>query len=152
MTESTSIETFKVKATGTGVPTRVKVLDTQWAIQVDESEEDGGSNSGPNPMHYFSAGLAACLNEQAQVVAEEMKIELGELVMEQEIDLDLAGFMGMENHSNGSYKQVRLSVKVSGSISESDVQNIGKKVEARCPIMALLKSSGCEIVSHWEKA
>lgn len=37
--------------------------------------DQGGSNSGPNPMHHLVASLSGCQNEQAQVVAGELGIE-----------------------------------------------------------------------------
>ena len=48
------LETFKVAAQGNGWPTKVDILDTEWNLQSDEPVEDGGSNSGPNPMQYFT--------------------------------------------------------------------------------------------------
>jgi uncharacterized OsmC-like protein len=151
-TNTTHIETFKVEAAGSGWSTKVNVSDTQWKIEVDEPTEDGGSNTGPNPMQYFTAALAACENEQAQVIAEEMGLELGGITIDLEVDLDLAGFMGMEQHSNGSYKAVRLSVKVAGNIAESQLKVLSEKVDARCPILALLRTSGCAIDSTWVNA
>ena len=115
--ENNHVETFKGTAKGKGWPTTVSIVDTEWTIQVDEPTEDGGTNSGPNPMQYFTAALAACQNEQAQVVAEELSLSIDEIDIAIEIDLDLAGFMGMEQHSNGSYKQVRLQAVVKGNIT-----------------------------------
>ena len=148
--ENNHVETFKRTAKGKGWPTTVSIVDTEWTIQVDEPTEDGGTNSGPNPMQYFTASLAACQNEQAQVVAEELSLSIDEIDIAIEIDLDLAGFMGMEQHSNGSYKQVRLQAVVKGNITNEQAQELGKNVDARCPILALLRSSNCRINSHWE--
>ena len=148
--ENNHVETFKGTAKGNGWPTTVSIVDTEWTIQVDEPTEDGGTNSGPNPMQYFTAALAACQNEQAQVVAEELSLSIDEIDIAIEIDLDLAGFMGMEQHSNGSYKQVRLQAVVKGNITNEQAQELGKNVDARCPILALLRSSNCRINSHWE--
>lgn len=151
MTEETNhIETFKVHAKGNGWPTKVDVLDTEWDIQVDEPTEDGGSNSGPNPMQYFTASLAACQNEQAQVVAEELELNIGSIEINLEVDLDLSGFMGMADHSNGSYKEVRINAKVNGGATKDQVLQLGEKVDLRCPILALLRSSGAKITSSWE--
>ena len=150
MTEETQhIETFEVKAQGNGWPTKISVINTEWTIQVDEPEEDGGSNSGPNPMQYFAASLASCQNEQAQVVAEELELNIGKIDICLEIDLDLSGFMGMADHSNGSYKEVRLDATVHGNLNQEQIQALGSKVDARCPILALLRSSGCNIISTW---
>jgi len=150
MTEvSKHIETFKALAKGTGWPTKVTITDTEWTIQADEPVEDGGNNSGPNPMQYFAVSLAACQNEQAQVVTEELSLSITELNIDLEIDLDLAGFMGMENHSNGSYKEVRLAATVKGDLTNEQVQELGKRVDARCPVLALLRSANCVIISSW---
>lgn len=143
------IETFKVVGHGKNWPTKVEVIDTKWSIQVDEPEADGGTNSGPNPMQYFAASLASCQNEQAQVVIEEMSLEIDTIEISLEIDLDLSGFMGMQDHSNDSYKQVRLLQVVKGSLTDAQVKELGNKVDTRCPILGLLRSSGCEIDSVW---
>ena len=147
--ENQNIETFRSTAHGRGWPTKVIIADTEWSIQVDENEEDGGTNSGPNPMQYFSAALGSCQNEQAQVVAEELSLDLESIDISIEIDLDLSGFMGEAEHSNGSYKQVRLNAKVKGDLTEEQVTTLGNKVDSRCPILGLLRSSGCDIVSKW---
>lgn len=149
MSDSQHIETFKVTGNGTGWPTKVTVQDTEWVIQVDEPTEDGGSNSGPNPMQYFAASLVSCQNEQAQVVAEELSLTINTIDIDLEIDLDLSGFMGMADHSDGSYKSLSLKAVVNGDVSNEQVTELGNKVDARCPILALLRSSGCEINSSW---
>ncbi len=100
--ENLHLETFKVEAQGNGWPTKVNIEGTEWNLKLDESIEDGGSNTGANPMQYFSASLAGCQNEQAQVVAGELSLNIEQIDIALEIDLDLSGFMGMSDHSNGS--------------------------------------------------
>ncbi|MFT7612681.1 MAG: putative redox protein [Parvicellaceae bacterium] len=149
--ENEHLETFKAKGQGNGWPTKVDITDTEWEIQLDEPTEDGGSNSGPNPMQFFTASLVGCQNEQAQVVAEELSLTIEQINIQIEIDLDLSGFMGTSDHSNGSYKSVRLSAVVQGEATDEQVNILGQKVDARCPILALLRTSGCEIESNWSK-
>jgi uncharacterized OsmC-like protein len=149
--ENEHVETFKVTAQGNGWPTKVNITDTEWKLQLDEPLEDGGLNSGPNPMQYFIASLAGCQNEQAQVVAEELALNIEQININIEIDLDLSGFMGMTDHSNGSYKSVRLIATVAGELTDADVKTLGEKVDARCPILALLRTSNCQIESSWSK-
>ena len=150
-TPTQHLETFKATAQGLGWPTKVAITDTEWNIQVDEPEEDGGKNSGPNPMQLFAASLAGCQNEQAQVVAEELSMSIEKIDMDLEIDLDLAGFMGEADHSNGSYKSVRMKTVVNGDFTAEQVAELGSKVDARCPILGLLRSGGCQIESTWTK-
>ena len=149
--ENLHLETFKAKAQGNGWPTKVEITDTEWKLQLDESVEDGGLNSGPNPMQYFTASLAGCQNEQAQVVADELSLKIEQIDIKIEIDLDLSGFMGVSDNSNGSYKNVRLDALVLGEVTNEQVKTLGQKVDSRCPILALLRTSGCKIESNWSK-
>jgi len=149
--ENLHLETFKAQAQGKGWPTTVAITNTEWTLKTDEPIEDGGSNTGPNPMQLFIASLAGCQNEQAQVVAEELALDISQIDIKAEIDLDLSGFMGMSDHSNGSYKSVRLEASVTGDLSDEQVKTLGQKVDDRCPILALLRTSGCQIESSWSK-
>ena len=102
-------------------------------------------------MQLFIASLAGCQNEQAQVVAEELSLTITQIDIKVEIDLDLSGFMGMSGSSNGSYKNVRLEAAVTGEVTDEQVKTLGQKVDDRCPILALLRTSGCKINSSWSK-
>ena len=148
MTEENHIEQFRATALGSGWPTKVTISDSEWTFQIDESEEDGGSNSGPNPMHHLLASLAGCQNEQAQVVAEEMGIEAGQVHIDLQVDLNLSGFMGLTKDSEGCFKQVRIAASVSG-VSAEQAKSLGNQVDARCPILSLLRSAGTQIESSW---
>jgi putative redox protein len=150
--QAQNTETFRATAPGKGWPTTVAITDTEWTIQLDEPTEEGGKNSGPNPMQCFAASLAACQNEQAQVVAEELGVSLQGIDINLEIDLDLSGFMGKATHSDDSYKSTRLSAVVRGDLTKEQVQELGDRVDRRCPILGLLRTSGCEIVSSWSIA
>ena len=80
---------------------------------------------------------------------EEINIE--EIDINVEVDLDLGGFMGTSDHSDGSYKSVRLNAVLHGDLTEEQAKTVGQKVDARCPILALLRTSGCKIESSWSK-
>jgi len=147
--EQNHVETFKATAKGKGWSTHITITDTDWTLQADEPIEDGGSNTGPNPMQYFSTALVSCQNEQAQVVAEELSLSIDQIDITLEIDLDLSGFMGVTDHSHQSFKKANLQAIVSGSVSNKQVILLGNKVDSRCPILELLRSSGCEINSTW---
>jgi len=150
--ENQHIETFKATAEGRGWPTKVNITDTEWSFQLDEPTEDGGSNSGANPMQYFVASLAGCQNEQAQVVADELSLSINAIDISLEVDLDLAGFMGHTVHSDGAYKEIRLQAVVQGNATEEQIQELGTRVDKRCPILGLLRTSGCKITSSWSAA
>jgi len=60
MGNSEHIEHFQATAVGGGWPTAVNIPGTQWSFQVDEPNEDDGSNSGPSSMRHFVRPLARC--------------------------------------------------------------------------------------------
>ena len=151
MSEIQHLETFKATAEGNGWPTTVTITGTAWKVQVDEPEEDGGSNSGPNPMQYFVSSLASCQNEQAQVVAEELSLNITKIDIALEVDLNLDGFMGVTQDSKDCFKRTLLVAVVYGDLSNDQVQELGKHVDNRCPILGLLRSGGSEINSTWRK-
>jgi uncharacterized OsmC-like protein len=142
------IETFRAHAKGTGWPTSVAIAESEWTFSVDEPVEDGGSNSGPNPMHHLVASLAGCQNEQAQVAAEELGFAANDINIDVEVDLNLDGFMGITNNSDGCFQGVRLNATVAGVSPEQAIE-LGKRVDARCPILSLLRSGGASIESVW---
>jgi len=142
------IETFKATARGSGWPTAVAITDTEWSFQVDEPTEDGGSNSGPNPMHHLVASLAGCQNEQAQVVAEELGFEAKQIEMTIEVDLNLDGFMGAADNSDGCFKRTSIKTVVRG-VNAGQATELGKRVDARCPILSVLRSGGAKIETNW---
>lgn len=149
--QENTLEVFKATAKASGWATTVNITGTEWTIQADETQEDGGTNTGPNPMQYFAASLASCQNEQAQVVAEEMELSIDSMDISLKIDLDLAGFMGMAAHSNDSYKNVKIKHTIGGNITTEEAAKMGAAVDSRCPILGLLRNSGCEIDSSWAK-
>jgi putative redox protein len=152
MSEIKHLETFNATAEGKGWPTAVDITGTEWKLKLDEMEEDGGSNSGPNPMQYFVASLAGCQNEQAQVVAEELSLSIDKIDITLAVDLNLDGFMGEDDHSKNCFKDATLNAIVHGDITAEQVAELGKRVDNRCPILSVLRDSGCNINSAWSKS
>ena len=150
--ENLHLETFKAQAQGNGWPTKVEITNTEWKLQLDEPIEDGGLNSGPNPMQYFTASLVGCQNEQAQVVAEELSVSISSIDISLEVDLNLDGFMGVDDNSKDCFKRTLLTAVVHGDLSAEQVEELGKRVDNRCPILSVLRSGGSEITSTWRKA
>ena len=100
-------------------------------------------------MQYFVASLASCQNEQAQVVAEELAITIDKIDITLEVDLNLDGFMGLDADSVNCFKRANLSAIVHGDLSKDQIIELGNRVDKRCPILSLLRSSGCAIESSW---
>lgn len=152
MSEIQHLETFNATGEGKGWPTSVSITGTEWKLKVDEPVDDGGSNTGPNPMQYFITALVSCQNEQAQVVAEELSISIDKIDITAAVDLNLDGFMGEDDHSNHCFKNAKLNATVHADITVEQLVELGKRVDNRCPILSVLRNSGCTIDSDWSLA
>jgi hypothetical protein len=53
-------------------PTKVEVNVRGYSFEIDESEEQGGPASAPNPVEYEIGALTGCFNVVAHLVADEM--------------------------------------------------------------------------------
>jgi len=142
------IEVFAANAKGTGWATGVAIAESEWTFSVDEPLEDGGTNTGPNPMHHFVASLAGCQNEQAQVVGEELGFEAKKIDIKVAVELNLDGFMGVTQDSVDCFQSVRFEACVAG-VSSEQAAELGKRVDARCPVLSLMRSAGVKIETAW---
>ena len=72
-----------------------------FTFNVDEPEQMGGTNTGPNPVEYVIGAYAGCLNVVSHMVAKEMGFDIDSLKIHIEGDLDPSGFMGQNPNVPG---------------------------------------------------
>ncbi len=125
--------TFKVKSKSEN-PTKTVVKARSFEMVIDEPENLGGTNTGPNPVEYVLGALSGCLSVVGHLVAKEMGFELRGIEFELEGNLDPAKFMGKNEKIRAGYKEIRVKVKPD---TDADSDTLGKWVEAvesRCPV------------------
>lgn len=120
-------------------------------LVLDESEQLGGNNTGPNPMQTALAALASCENVTANMVAREMNFDLQKLTFSISGEFDPRGFMG-EPNVQPYFEEVVIDVKVDTSESDERIKKLEQQVEARCPIYTLFKAAGVNLTNNWKKA
>lgn len=154
MASDSDVEQFTCTAQGIGIlgDTKVQITGTDWNLQLDEPEEEGGTNKGANPMQYLIAALAGCENEQAAVIAEELKIKIEKIEWNVTVDLDLAGFEGKNLNLTQPYKAASITGKVTTDGTVDQVASLAASLAARCPIRRLLVNSGVDVQSNITKA
>ena len=101
---------------------------------VDEPENLGGTNEGPNPVEYILAGYAGCINVMGHIIAKEHGIELNGLEVHVEGDLDPDKLFGKPTEARAGYQEIRLKIKPDTSASQEQLQKWIDEVEARCPV------------------
>ncbi|WNF37403.1 OsmC family protein [Bacillaceae bacterium IKA-2] len=144
-----SILTVKVEGVSNKMKTQLTAKEHQFTI--DEPENFGGTNQGPDPLSILLGALASCENVIANFVAKEINFDLQGIEYEVTGELDLRGLMG-DSSVRTYFQWVKIEAKLQTSESDERIEEIRKLTDARCPVFQTLKAAGVEIISNWSKA
>ncbi len=122
-------------------PTKFVAKARNFEMVLDEPQNLGGTNSGPNPVEYILAAYAGCVNVMGHIIAKEQGIELNGLEIQVEGDLDPDKLSGKPTDARAGYQEIRLKVKPETSASREQLDRWIEEVEARCPVNDNLSNS-----------
>lgn len=86
-----------------------------FTIRADEPLELLGQNTAPNPQELLMAAVNACMTVGYVANAAMHGITLDELVIEMDGELDLRGFLGIDENVPNGYRQIDYRVRMSGN-------------------------------------
>ncbi|MEQ6389544.1 OsmC family protein [Bacillaceae bacterium S4-13-58] len=144
-----SLQTLKVNGTGEKTKSTFQVREHQ--IVIDEPEDFGGANTGPNPMEYVLASLAGCENVMLHMIAKEQGVEMGSVDFSVEGTLNTDGLEGMGG-VRPYFQNIKVQAEISTDASDEQIQSIRSELEKRCPAYTMLKAASIEIDSEWTKS
>lgn len=122
---------------------KVEVKAGGFKVIVDEPEDIGGSNSGPNPVQYLLVSLIGCLAITIAYYSRLRRIKIEELNMEAEGKIDLRGFRG-EDHVRPGLSEIVVKVRMKSDADEKKVMELIKEAEEHCPIRDTIVN-GCKV-------
>jgi uncharacterized OsmC-like protein len=99
-----------------------------------------GEDQGPNPVEYALKALAGCLTTALVYHAAARGIELDAVESTLEGDLDLHGFLGMDDSVRNGYQAVRVRFNIKGDIPEETKAELCELAQKRSPVF--------DIISH----
>lgn len=99
-----------------------------FEIAADEPAELLGQNSAPNPQELLMAALNACLTVGYVVNAAAMGITVHSLEIETDGELDLRGFLGLDESVNPGYDEVSYVVRLHTNAPREQVEELHKIV------------------------
>lgn len=105
-----------------------------FSLIIDEPENLGGKNLGPNPVEYLLFALGGCLGIVIQVVSKEMNLKLDGIKINLKGELNPLRFMGKDFSERAGYKKIVVEVDIESKEPKERLQELLKKVEERCPI------------------
>ncbi|MFA6619172.1 MAG: OsmC family protein [Candidatus Neomarinimicrobiota bacterium] len=115
-------------------PTKTIVQARDFKIVIDEPENFGGTNHGPNPVEYVLSALAGCLNVVGHIVAQEMGFEVRGIKIDLEGDLDPSKFMGQDTDKRAGFEAIKVTLKPDCDADEATLAKWLDAIESRCPV------------------
>ncbi len=79
-----------------------------------------GANEGANPVEYILHGLAGCMTTTLVLHAAANGIPLERVSSRLEGDLDVQGFLGLDDSVRNGYQDIRVSFQIEGSLTEDE--------------------------------
>ncbi len=125
---------FSVKAESKNQTKSVVTTPGGFEMVIDEPENLGGGNEGPNPVEYLLGALAGCLNVVGHLVANEMGFALEKMKIEISGKLDPAKFMGKAETVRAGYQEINVKVEVEADADQKTLTEWLAVVEERCPV------------------
>ena len=131
-------KTYKVTGKKAG-DLQVEVETRGHKIRIDEPVEQGGEDTGMNPVELLLSSIASCQIITTSIYAESMGIKIEEMSVEVEGDMDSAGFMGYAKFRPG-YTNIRTHIHIKSPADPMMVQQLVDLVEIRCPAADSVKN------------
>ena len=97
-----------------------------FVLDADEPPVLLGENQGPNAGEYLLQALAACLTGTLVYHAAARGIALDGLESTVEGDVDVQGFLGLDETVRPGFQQIRVAFKVTGDIDDDQLVELAR--------------------------
>lgn len=104
-----------------------------FEIAADEPAELLGLNSAPNPQEVLMAALNACMSVGYVANAAVMGIRIESLEIKTKGQLDLRGFLGLDENVKPGYEEVQYTVHIKTNAPQEKVEALHKLVMKTSP-------------------
>ncbi len=110
-----------------------ETVERSFSIRADEPPELLGSNTAPNPQELLFSAMNACMLVGYVVGASFKGITLEKLEIETQGELDLRGFLGIDESVKPGYDSIQYTVRIKGNGTKEQFQEIHDTVVKTSP-------------------
>lgn len=104
-----------------------------FTLTIDEPEELGGTNMGPNPQEVLLSALNACLIATFVSICSSHGIQLEKVEITSVGKLDLRGFLQLDNTVPTGYQALHWVLQVKGNATPEQFQQMYEATIAASP-------------------
>ena len=105
----------------------------EFEIAADEPHELLGTNTAPNPQELLMAAVNACMTVGYVAGASLRGITLDRLEIDTTGQLDLRGFLGLDDSVPPGYEQIDYTVRIAGNGTAEQFDEIHRAVMQTSP-------------------
>lgn len=109
------------------------VVPRSFTIVTDEPHEFLGTNAAPNPQELLMSAVNACMVVGYVAQASIRGITLDACRIESEGELDLRGFLGLDESVPAGYRRLTFTVSLEGDGTREQYEDIHQAVMATSP-------------------
>lgn len=95
-----------------------------WVFDNGEPPILLGTNEGANPVEYLLSALSGCMTTTMAVHAAARGIEIESIESKFEGDLDVQGFLGLDDSVRQGYQKIRVSFDIKGDLTDEQKQEL----------------------------
>ena len=110
-----------------------ETIERRFTIESDEPFELLGTNAAPNPQELLMAALNACVTVGYVAGCAVNGITIEKLTIETEGELDLRGFLGIDEAVKPGYDAIRMTVTIKGDGTPEQFREVHETVMKTSP-------------------
>lgn len=105
-----------------------------FVLEADEPPVLLGRDTGANPVEHLLHALASCLTTSMVYHAAARGIRIDEVESSLEGDLDLRGFLKLDQNVRNGYQGIRVKFKIKADVPDEKLQEIGQLGPGHSPV------------------
>lgn len=142
-------EIFKISvAAACPSHSRTDVSARQHTIVIDEPPHRGGTDVAQTPLETLLASFLGCTNVIANMIAEDMGIEIDNLSLSLTAKLDTRGVFD-KARVKVPFPEIALTVDVTTEADDAQIEELKTALARRCPVSTILRQSGSQVIETW---
>ncbi|MGD1836222.1 MAG: OsmC family protein [Nitrososphaeraceae archaeon] len=111
-----------------------------FVFKKDEPPVLLGKDRGANPVEYVFAALDGCLTTSLIYHAAAQGIKIDEVETSFSGDLDLHGFLGLDDNVRNGYEKIKVTFKIKSDASEEKLQELVELAQKRSPVFDIVSN------------
>lgn len=128
--------TYRVSGRGIG-SVATEIHAGRHTFLVDEPGALAGDDVAASPVEFALGALVSCQVVVYRLYAQALGLTIDEIEITAEGDLDVRKLFGIDESVRAGFRDIRVTVEISGPDSEEQYENLRKTVDAHCPVLDL---------------